>query len=305
MIEGMTMLPNESELSRAIKKELAEELAIASELLDVGIRLTRTGPHGRGVMIRKPRGLTSPALNLTFGAYSKMAKHLRSVIALCELGLGEDAGTIVRSLFETVLFLNFLLRPRMKLTENGSPLRSNGKELRASSTAFRTKMYFAHWTFEREKQLRQWTKLPELQGASSVLGDPHDINSEAQHAESLIGSQWAKRLRDKGTYSGLTIKDLAQSFRVLHFYRSLYKHYCATGHAGDVARFVEPRGENGSTIQMGPTDREVECSLEIGSRIYLAGIALLNDRLGVDFDYDIKQVEKRLKQHFQGHKKKN
>jgi hypothetical protein len=208
------LLPLEREASRGIQRHFVEKFADATMVLALAFRVIGANSDGRGSLgdITKPRGLTWPVLNLCLGLYTKVIKHFRSVIALSELGLAQDANVAARAMFEGTLALQFILRPRIQLKEAGRPLTHTrgraeqfcqkcknvvrpGKarqKLRKLSTLMRAKLYVAFPAISRERRYDEQIA-KRVGDLARMRAHLPRIRKEAAKAKRMIGGAWAER----------------------------------------------------------------------------------------------------------------
>jgi hypothetical protein len=92
-----SLMPLEAEASDGIQHEFADDFKMAASTLSLALKVVGSTPGGPGTFqVNKPRGLTWNTVHLAFGLYAKICKQQRSIIALCELGLCQDAACIDR-----------------------------------------------------------------------------------------------------------------------------------------------------------------------------------------------------------------
>lgn len=144
-------------------------------------------------------------------------------------------------------------------------------------------LYLAHLAFERERELDAYLRTPVLKQAVKFLGDANEIRKTAAKAESKIGADWTRLLKDKKTYSGLSVRDLSQTFGLLPFYEAIYRVCSQHVHAVDATDFIVPvNGDRpGTEIDLTPGGKQVGGVLVLGTRVYLYECSTLNNRLGL------------------------
>jgi hypothetical protein len=302
-----SLMPLEAEASEGIQQEFADDFQLAESTLSLALNVVGSTPMGPGAFeVQKPRGLTWKTVHLAFGLYAKICKQQRSIIALCELGLWQDAACIERSMFEAVLALNFLLRPRIKLTENGKLLgalkQPAGKpcpkctwappapphtELKPLTTKMRRQLYLAGVAAERKKRLCFEVD----HGDSSVAkaGDLADAARTLARVRKTIGRGWVERQRKSRQYSGVRIADLARSYKLGFYYEVVYRLQSRHVHATDACDFVDTSSANPSDflLDLGPNPTGVSTMLFFGT-VLLAGAAdVLDNRIGMGFRQQI------------------
>lgn len=248
------MLTNEESRCAEIRRTLAPLLHATTAFHDFAAGIL-VGPmeDGRpGFQITVPRRLAHAA-HEALHLYVRAVKQHRAVQILGEHGLGQDALANSRHLFETALALEFILRPRLTLKANGVRLPAvKGFPL---SPEFRTRLYRANMTLERDRMHRAFQK---TRGARrySTKRERADLAGDLAAVEKEIGTQWTKRLKWSKDFSGVGMRDLAVSLGLGTDYTVAYRRQSWAvhpvtpyGHVGlpddegdDGALLVEPSG---------------------------------------------------------------
>lgn len=292
------MLPYEEEAKADIAIRFQGDFAIASDALLLGLDALGwgRGDDGSGsIHIGPACGLTENSLHLSLGLAAKCCQQLRSTMQLCETGLVSDADTLSRSLFESVLALYFLLKPRLILIENGRAVAPDPKK--TLTTDFRSWLYLAHRAFEDERMITTFRKTPRLKRLAKHLGEYAAAQAFAQEAERRIGTHWAKRLKSQRNYAGVSIRDLACSLRVLHWYNSVYAFQSSVAHARDALNFVYLPGGNQRDLllALSPDVGHVGKVLHVAVVLFLGALSIVNTRLKLGFDERVDVLLQRLK----------
>lgn len=223
-------LPLEDKVHQHIRLELKPELDLATEILELG-----TGVFTSGTPMHPGDGLDDYVVITGLGLVAKACKQYRAIGMLVEAGLAEVADSNARMLLETMLAVNFILRRTVILKENGVKVRSvPGKLL---TTRFRTSLYLANNAFNERKFVRSTLETPGLRRKIPVTKLNH-INRIAADWETEIGAEWTKRLKKKG-YSGVSVKDLAESLGYGQLYATTYRLSSAGVHASDASSHVQ------------------------------------------------------------------
>lgn len=305
------LLPLEAEASKGIQHCFARDFDYARDMLSFGLRVIGATPEGGGTLprIQKPRGLTWPVVHLALGIYTKIMKQGRAVIALCELGLVKDAGAIERCMFEALLALQYLLMSRVKVKQNGEEITNvavqTGKpdskgqwpprtkmKVKSLTIRMRALLYHARDCIRAEEELEHYLAL-NRNDLATLLGDQSEIRKLAQDARNAIGPAWAERQKQTSSYAGVQIKDLAQSYGVLDFYRSIYHRQSRTVHATDGLDFIDT--SNGLNLDIGPSPDHVDVTLQLAASLLVGAIETLDERLGLGFKTEVKQRLKEIK----------
>jgi hypothetical protein len=186
------MLPDEEAACGAIRDGLRGEIEGLSELLRTGVTLL-TGSGTRGTWTP---GVADVTIQVAFGLFVKVCKQARAIQMLCERGFGQDALALTRNLFEVVLALAFVLRPRLRVKMCSNPLpRTKGKPF---GSRFRARLYLANIALEKERTLKEFERTKGLRNIAKSL-DRTAILLDVAAAESAIGREWAARLKDRKT----------------------------------------------------------------------------------------------------------
>lgn len=230
------------------------------------------------------------------------------------MGLAEDASIITRALFESNLALHFILKPRMPLKENGrkvSAPRGNQAQLcpgcrhvikrampalklKKLDTTARAKLYVAFNCIEREKELDAYLNKG-MHDTAAVLGDEKEIRDSAKAARRGIGSGWVKR-QEKTTYAGISIRDLADTYKLLPYYLSIYRHQSKGVHGMNAGLYFDGGLAEGTfKLNLGPDSKRVNHALFIASAIMAGAIQLLDKRLGLGFAEEVDFTMRYLK----------
>lgn len=310
------LLPIEEDAAQGIQELFRDYFSDAAEVLSLGLRVIGSTPKGKGKLpdITKPKGLGKHTVHLCLGIYAKILKHLRSVIALSELGLGEDAGIGTRALFEATMSLHFILQPK-PLKEDGkavsaakaSPAEScpkckhiikpakSGLSLKRVGTGMRAKLYVAFACIQKERELDEYLRNG-MHDTAAVLGDPDEIRRAAKKARKAIGSGWEKRQKDKKGYAGLSVRDLADSYGFLKYYLSIYRHQSHAVHGSDALLYFTSHEDGGDLkLNLGPAPTQIDTILFIGTTMTAGSIELLDKRLGLGFTSEIASTMKHLR----------
>jgi hypothetical protein len=196
------------------------------------------GPLETGVPLSVVRGdgVDDAVVWVSMTQYVKLWRLGTAAARLAQSGHAYEAESLVRSMYEVALLLEFVLRRQVQPKENGKKL-AHGQ--RPFSSSFRAKMYVAHTAFRRLK----WAE-----AAAATRGLKRQVppslrkrlDSEARPLQATVGPFWAKRLRDSPT--GLSIRALSETLGVKKLYDSLYRARSTSVHPGDIERFVWESG---------------------------------------------------------------
>lgn len=279
------MLPFEDEIATSISIRFANELTFARRLIEFGVSWTR----GESIHVGNGRGLSRRTMHAVLAIYAKTSQQFRSVMALAEIGLTHDAATINRTMFESILLLQFLLRPRIKIREGGKAL-PPALAKRINSTAKRVRIYSIHLLFERLRFINQMAATPGAKRAAKSLGPTGDLRKAASRAEKMIGVDWVAKLKRRKTYCGVTIRELAESYRLTAQYVTLYTMMSSKVHSADATDYLDLLDErDGTTICLSPDPSLVGVQLDLGARFYLGALSTIDWRLRLGHAEELKR----------------
>lgn len=266
-------LPHEDEVRAVIRKRLAPELKIASAILDLG-----TGIYTSGSPMKPGKGLDDFVVIVALGLVAKACKQFRAIGEMVELGLGEVADSNARMLFETMLAVHFILRPRVILRRDGKKLAAiKGKPL---TTKFRTSLYLANDAFNGRKLAN---------GLLATLGLKRQMSKEARTEilkqatewETEIGPDWTKRLKEG--YAGVKIVSLAESLGFAQLYHSIYRITSGGVHAADATGHIrlddDPKAE--WRFRAAPGTDGIANTLKFASLLLIKVMEAADERLGL------------------------
>lgn len=305
------LLPCERVESDGIQEDYAKHFDLARDALLFGLSIIGSNADrgGRLPNIQKPHALSWPVVHLSLGIYTKIMKQARAIIALCELGLVKDAGAIERCMFESMLALQYILQSRVKIKENGVEISKvkvqcgkpdkNGnyppkkeRKVRPLTSKMRALLYHARDCIRAEEELDDYKNI-NRQDLVDALGDEKAIRELSKIAKGAIGSAWAQRQKQAGSYAGVKIKDLAQSYGLLDHYLSIYHRQSKTVHGTDGNDFFDIA--DGLKLDIGPSPVNVEAVLFLAATMVVGAAEVLDGRLGLGFKSEIKRRLRELK----------
>jgi hypothetical protein len=272
------MLPFENEVRQELKTNARKELAESRELLRLALDMLGSDGNGNLQVPSKPvPGVGDWARSLALGLYTKACKQFRTTIIMVgETGFGGELTLLTRSLFETALALEFLMKERVVLKREGAEVDFDPS--RPLTTDFRAQLYGARVALMTEKRLKEWGERPELKGSMAILGDPGVIAAQAAAAKSAVGEAWWKALK-KGP-AGLTVKDFADSLGVPAYYVMIYGDQSEVAHAGDAFRhFDVADDESHGLLDLSPSPDGIGGGLNLASLVFLGCLASVHNRL--------------------------
>ena len=230
------MLPNEESNRQSVRTMFGKLFDAVADFLAVVSDYPACFPDGAK---RKGSGV---AILMTQLLCKQALIRFRSIIALCEMGHVEDADVLVRALFETVMAVRFILKPKKRVSACSSQLCAELAVLppipRNGTMDFRAKLYAASEPIKLDKLLRRFLTKP---GMKRMTTQKHRerIADVVSDVESDIGSEWVERIRKTKSYSGIQqVRLLAEYCGLLKFWDSVYELQSGRAHgAGAVDLF--------------------------------------------------------------------
>jgi uncharacterized protein DUF5677 len=276
------MLPDEAEARAKLSELFRKQFAEMDELHDFSVKLI---PFP--LRIDAQPHLDRSTVDVALALYVKASRQFRGIQLLCEAGLGTDAYALARNLFETTLAVCFVLQPRFIPKRNGRRLtRVKGKPL---SSRFRARLYIANLAFEQERMLRHWRTTTGLRRVAARTTDA-SIRKRVIDAEAVIGPDWTERLKQSHSYSGLSIKDLADSLNLRTSHATFYRSASWSTHATDAEAFFSAE----LTLDIAPSPRGITGAAGAASVLLLRCIDLLNHRLRRGHDSEVTKFARRI-----------
>jgi Family of unknown function (DUF5677) len=266
-------LPHEDKVRGVIRKRLEPELKIASAILDLG-----TGIYTSGTPMKPGKGLDDFVVVIALGLVAKACQQYRAIGEMVELGLSEVADSNARMLFETMLAVHFILRPRVILKRDGKKLAAiKGKPL---TTKFRTSLYLASDAFNGRKLAHGLLATPGLKRQMSKEVRT-EIVRQATEWETEIGPDWAKRLKEG--YAGVKVINLAESLGFERLYHSIYRITSGGVHATDATGHIRLDDDPKAEWRFGaaPSTDGIANTLKFASLLLIKIFEVADERLGL------------------------
>jgi len=249
-------------------------------------------------------------LDLTMILNVQVYRHSRSTLELCRRGEGGDAMISCRALFETVLVLLFILKPRVglyasveidkksgkpKAAAGGAPKyraalhkRKRGGIVGKLSRSDRANLYLAHAAFQGGVFAKRCMEIPGCKLTARIV-DRSVIPSVVKHFERRVGPDWTYILtHHPHTYSGLSVSDLARELhvRLYQWYLTIYSHQSRVVHATDALRCATRKGGICRPVYFSPEHELVE-TLESLSMLLLTCMASMHRYIGFGTTLDM------------------
>lgn len=289
------MFPSESERVAELQTTLGPHFDFARRLFRYWLRAPKDKALDRS-------RLAGVVIDLAMTMNVQACRLFRSVIEECSRAEDLSANIVCRSLFETVLVQQFILARRVKIVWEPEVDRGTGlpkktatgvTKYRATdaspnpaavvnwpSRELRASMYFAHLAFEEEAQANAYSRMPGIKRLGNRLIRARDP-ALVPFFESKVGAEWTYILREKQSYSGLSIARLA---KVLHsclsrWYLTVYGVQSGMAHAVDPFRHLELGKEYVRPRYVGDAEA-VSGVLHAACAMFLANIAVMQNNIG-------------------------
>ena len=292
----MVQFPYEIERLTQVQSELGPIFEFVKRML----RFWMEHPKNKW-LDKSPR--PADVLDLVMILNVQVYRHSRSTLELCHRGEGGDAMISCRALFETVLAMLFILKPRVglvaapeldkatgkpKMTAAGTPKyraalhkRKSGGMPGKLSKSDRTNLYLAHAAFQDKVFANKCMTIPGCKRTGRLV-DRSIIPSVVKHFEDRVGPEWTYILtHHPHTYSGLSVSDLAKELHVrMHqWYSTIYSYQSRVVHAADALRCATREGGIIRPVYFSP-DHELMGTLEALSMLLLTCMATMQRYIG-------------------------
>lgn len=229
--------PNESQIKAAVRATLSREFDYTARMLRFWVEMEKDQ------WLQKST-LPLDTIHLAMALHTQACRQMRTIIEECSRCESFGADVATRCLFETVLALVFVLKPKVhivckpvmkdgkhKATQTGilkySAKCPDKKDRKSKSNLLphhlRTNLYLSHIQFQHQTHARKCMELPGAKRVGQSLAKLIDIAQVAK-CEASIGPIWTYILRESGYYSGLNVADLARLLHS-HLFRWYVKMY--------------------------------------------------------------------------------
>lgn len=224
------MLPGEREYAENVRQELAQVLTVGRALVELAVDIVaRRHP----TVPRQDHEDAITAYRVGHALCIKSCKSFRSSLLLAEVGASNDMTIISRTMFETFVAANFVLRDHVALGLAGV----NDAALKPND---RARLYVAFYAINKFEEVKKHKSDPELAKVLASI-DPKSFEDDANAAATGVGQDWAKRFRKHPrTYSGWSLKELSTKLgpEILGWYVTVYGEQSKATHATDLLKHV-------------------------------------------------------------------
>jgi len=262
------MFPNDDHVRNEISSALSEEFEVSRKLL----RYWMTS--GVKLYILDESNLPKESIVVAFAMHVRMCRLMRGVLQLCEIGEGNGSAALARSMFDTLLVTEFVLKPRFapkKLNKDGSKTKAFASPNRLTRE-FRAELYLSYCLSQPSNLLE---RLPNLPGKKTIgrmlqkLSDPKALGVY----QTKIGSFWVNQHKKfPFTYSGLNTKNLSASLHgsYLKWYGTVYPMQSESIHAADPLEYISIEAPNRVTARWHSSVGQIRSSIQSARLLLLA-----------------------------------
>jgi hypothetical protein len=247
------MLPNETEAIAKIASELRSDFEAAERLHNVVVGMLS------GTWRPPTRGLSPLVLFSIAGLMTKACKTYRAIQHVCAAGLGQDATVLLRSLYETMVAVLFILQKRSRE---------------------RAVIYQAYGIASGLKMLHAWKRTPGLKrrATKSVIAQ----TEQACH-------QWAAQLPPGTDYSRhwsgkRSLEQAAKALRGAVSYDLFYRYASPFAHAADLVDHMDLRSAPVFAMRLIPGDLHVAGTLAVARLMLWLTASRVNERFRLGCD---------------------
>lgn len=187
-------------------------------------------------------------------------RRFRSIVLECEIGHDENAQILLRSMFEGLLAVRFIVSDPIPLAECSPDLQGVRKKLPAipdtyNAVDFRAGLHVAGEAFSNYRVGSKSDTITPKQLAG--------IRKRAADAESEIGPDRTRTLTTGSRrYCGLQIRQQAESYGLEKMYE-VYQLQCVQVHANDATRYIE-RGDGWLRLNLARDPSRVPDNIQLG-----------------------------------------
>jgi hypothetical protein len=286
------MLPGEDETRRGLQKKFAEDFEIAREVLALAYEVLRT-------LLGEPcRRFSRFTKGTCIAGLTKLCNQYRSVHALCELGLTDDASIVLRAMFETFLRISFLLRRKTTLRcVNGLPSWASNERLSVNK---RARLLVADIVSRQGKWVENLSRIRRWRPIASNLKPV--VARRLQIARQQV-SQTLIPYLEKRNMCGLSIKDMACGLGLGVWYSVVYSQLSLGAHAADFDQFLEIDDANRLVEpRLYPDEKTTTFPVKMAADFLLAAIESIDNRWKLGRSTSIRALSCRVKQHPWGYR---
>jgi len=284
---GQAMLPGEDKTRRELRKKFAKDFEIAREVLALAYEVHDT------LCPERCRRFSHFTKATCIAGLTKLCNQYRSVHALCELGLTDDAWIVLRAMFETFLRISFLLRRSTTLRRvKGSPSWASNERLSVNK---RARLLIADILSRRNKYQDDLTSIPRWRSSAAKLKPitARRLQTAQQHVSQTLIQYLGKR-----NMCGLSIKDMACGLGLREWYIAFYSQVSLPAHAADFDQLLEIDDANRSIEpRLYPDEETTTLPVKMAGDFLLAALESVDNRWKLGRSASIEALSRRVKDH--------
>jgi len=231
---------------------------------------------GSAWTVSRSSGATPATAHLMLALVTKACKTSRAIRIVCTSGLGQDAGVLVRSLFETTAAIHWVLQKNI---------------------AKRTKLFFAHGAIRQYIQIEELAKVPGQKRSAKAL-KPAAL---AYRDEATKGLTQGEIDSVKKHWSGLSggieavTKKLGRGHGWHAAYSLVYRDTSSTAHVSDSLKHIGLGANDVLEIKLVPGDADLP-RVPIVAQLLLHGSATrVDEKLRLGFGKTLKRAKRKTK----------
>jgi hypothetical protein len=249
------MLPFDDQQVKEIWPNVRDEFNRADKLLDVVVALF-FDPNATGTNYR---GVNDTVLATVMALLAKVCRSHRAVAHTAVNGLGEDAMTLARSMYEVTMIVLFILQ------------KPNKQKQRAA-------MYHAWAAHQQMKMFDKWKKTPGLRRQATkkhfAMGQKLIDTWVAKAGGVDVSSHWSG--------SG-GLENATRILREDRSYQTIYRYLSPYAHGSDVAGAIEVGADGRYVIDLIPNMKHTNEALELSRMVLWILAARINKQWGFGF----------------------
>lgn len=265
-MHDVMQFPEEQLIRKSVEQKCGDIINLAKRILSSWTTIKRWQVHTDSNL---PPEVRNAACVLDIRA----CRQFRSVIELCMRGEAHDASILTRTMFEGLLALEFVLKPRISLKHYKNKRNAPSSMPRL----LRARLYLTYFGFQWEVLRSRNRSKPGAKRHASRLASQVPKQVLDDYA-SLIGFEWVERFKQHPrTYSGLSVSDLAHAIGPVYarWHNVVYAIQSGAVHASNAAELLHSVGTIWHDMPC-YVDKTLKCAMDI----FLAGAKLLYKHIG-------------------------
>lgn len=215
------MLPGENEAIKRVKIDLASEIDAMGKYVEVATAIEEAVPWDSGPY---PDFVNRNVASSVRSLFVTLCKKFRSVEVLCKIAQADSGEILVRSMFESVAWIYFILISELKIH-----VKSHGEQM--PSCDQRATIYWAHC---EKETLRMLKKLEKLENSPEELAKTiSTIESALEDSYNKLDPIWAERMKTGSGMAGYNLFDMSLRLGLKGLYITIYPSGSTKVHVTD------------------------------------------------------------------------